>query len=141
MAWLKRLRKIAQKETGTPVRFHPPVSPVEDRLARVLTKAGIGYERQVKIQLGQASREAGVSHYTLDFLVEGKLVVEVDSWSHRHLKREWDTKRDMILRRLGYAVMHLPNERVVKEPNRCALKIKRRLLRLKGRSEGRVLKE
>jgi len=131
MAWLKRLRKVVQKETGPQARFHPPVSPVEDKLARALTKARVNHERQVKIQLGQASQEAGVEYYTLDFLVEGKLVVEVDSWSHKHLKREWDTKRDAILRNLGYAVMHLPNERVVKEPNRCAREIKRRLLKLK----------
>jgi very-short-patch-repair endonuclease len=131
MAWLERLRKIVQKEIGPPVQRHPPVSPVEDRLARALKKSRISHERQVKIQLGRASQEAGVGYYTLDFLVEGKLVVEVDSWSHRHLKREWDLKRDKILRNLGYAVMHLPNERVIKEPNRCAREVKRRLLSLR----------
>jgi very-short-patch-repair endonuclease len=98
---------------------HPAVSPEEDRLAIALTANGFNFRRQVKMTLGPLAEEAGVPYYRLDFLVEDKLVVEVDSYTHRHERKAWDSKRDSVLAKKGFPTIHVTNEEVTENLDGC----------------------
>ena len=113
LVWIRRMKSLADKEQRWGrVRSGSKVSPEEDALAEALIKDGFIIKRQVKIFLRGLAPQAGVPYYLTDFLVEGKLVVEVDSFTHRQERREWDQKRDEFLVMLGYPVLRLTNEEI-----------------------------
>ena len=110
LVWIRRMKSLADKEQRWGrVRSGSKVSPEEDALAEALIKDGFIIKRQVKIFLRGLAPQAGVPYYLTDFLVEGKLVVEVDSFTHRQERREGDRKRDEFLAMLGYPVLRLTN--------------------------------
>jgi very-short-patch-repair endonuclease len=85
------------------MRAHP--SPPEERLWRALRsgKLGVPFRRQVVI-----------GRYILDFVAPRvSLVVEVDGAHHR-LRRAGDARRDAKLERLGYRVLRLEAEFVMR---------------------------
>ncbi len=73
-------------------------TPSELKLAKALKKAGIRFER-----------EAPIKQFTVDFLIDEWLVVEVDGWSHlTSSSQERDRKRQKILESLGFSVVRIP---------------------------------
>ena len=124
--WLRKMKTLADKEQRWErVRSGFRVSPEEDRLAGALLQEGFRIGRQVKIFLRGFAEQVGVPYYRVDFLVEGTLVVEVDSYSHRKERRAWDQQRDAILRRLGYHVIRLTNEEIQTGLANCVGRINR----------------
>ena len=118
------MKSLADKEQRWGrVRSGSKVSPEEDALAEALIKDGFSVKRQVKIFLGGLVPQAGVPYYLTDFLVEGKLVVEVDSFTHRQERKEGDRKRDEFLVMLGYPVLRLTNEEIRYAIATCIRKI------------------
>jgi len=77
------------------------VSKAERRLAKCLKGAGISFKQQVSI-----------SRFTVDFLVEEKLVVEVEGGIYHdnpdRVKR--DLTRQDILKAEGYEVLRIPSD-------------------------------
>ncbi|MEW6523465.1 MAG: DUF559 domain-containing protein [Bacillota bacterium] len=70
----------------------------EAGLARALRARGLRFEREVPIE-----------EFTVDFLVDGRLVVEVDGVSHNVQGRpQVDQRRDRRLRSLGFEVLRVP---------------------------------
>lgn len=77
--------------------YHEDTSS-ELKLAKALKKAGISFEREVPI-----------NRYTVDFLVDGWLIVEVDGWSHLTSSRQVeDRKRQTALENWGFSVIRIP---------------------------------
>jgi leucyl-tRNA synthetase len=86
------------------MRFHP--TPSELALWRCLSgkKLGVVFRRQVPIH-----------RFIVDFLApEVRLAVEVDGGCHTR-KRSADARRDEKLRRLGYRVLRLDAELVLRD--------------------------
>lgn len=124
--WLHKMKTLADKEQRWErVRSGSRVSPEEDRLAGALLQDGFRIRRQVKIFLRGFARQVGIPYYRVDFLVEGILVVEVDSYSHRNERRAWDQQRDAILGKLGYHVVRLTNEEIQNGLANCVGRINR----------------
>lgn len=72
----------------------------EAELGRALRARGLAFEREVPID-----------RFTVDFLLGGRLVVEVDGVSHlTRGKEERGAFRDRQLLALGFAVLHVPAE-------------------------------
>lgn len=72
----------------------------EAELARALQERGLAFEREVPID-----------RFTVDFLLAGRLVVEVDGVSHLARGRaELGISRDRHLRSRGFDVLHVPAE-------------------------------
>ncbi|HHX10655.1 MAG TPA: DUF559 domain-containing protein [Firmicutes bacterium] len=70
----------------------------ELKLAKALKKAGVSFEREVSI-----------NHFTVDFLVDEWLIVEVDGWSHLTSSRQVeDKKRQSELEAWGFSVIRVP---------------------------------
>ena len=94
----------------------------------------------MKVFLKDLTGEAGTPYYRVDFLVEGRLVVEVDSYTHQKERQGWDAKRDNILKKLGYTIVHLANDSVNQKLVRCVAQINQafRASQTLGRSGGRV---
>jgi len=77
--------------------FHES-TPSEKRLAQALKKAGIRYQREV-----------AVKEFTVDFLISGWLILEVDGESHLTSDRiEKDAKRQRRLEDMGFTVIRIP---------------------------------
>lgn len=73
-------------------------TPSELKLAKALKKAGVRFER-----------EAPIKQFTVDFLVDEWLIVEVDGWSHlTSSSQDRDRKRQKILENLGFSVIRIP---------------------------------
>ena len=86
---------------------HAPSWP-EQVLYRHLSagKLGVTFRRQVPI----------AGRYIVDFLAPSvRLVVEVDGAGHAE-RRAADARRDRVLRRLGYRVLRLPAQLVLRQP-------------------------
>jgi very-short-patch-repair endonuclease len=92
------MEQLAEKEQKWGrVRNGIRVSPEEDKLAVALIGDGFRIQRQRRIFLKGLANEAGAPYYRVDFLVEGKVVIEVDSYTHRTERADWDSKRNRIL--------------------------------------------
>jgi very-short-patch-repair endonuclease len=64
-------------------------------------------------------RQAVIGRFIVDFVAPGaRLVVEVDGGYHT-LRRTADARRDRALRRLGYRVLRLETELVLKHPEQA----------------------
>lgn len=122
--WIRKMQSLADKEQKWGrVRRGSRVSPEEDALAGALIEDGFSIRRQAKVFLGRFAQEAGVPYYRTDFVVEGKLVIEVDSFTHQRERGRADKKRDEILMRLGYPVLRLTNDEIRDGIGRCVRKI------------------
>src|SRR5438067_2076781 len=69
----------------------------EDRLAVILKRNGIAYERQVQVRV-----------YTVDFLIPPNTVIEVTGSVHK-VRRFQDLTRTEELEAWGYRVIVIPN--------------------------------
>lgn len=70
----------------------------ELKLAKALKKAGVSFEREVPIK-----------QFTVDFLVDEWLIVEVDGWSHLTSSRQVeDRNRQSVLEDSGFSVVRIP---------------------------------
>ncbi|NLC15484.1 MAG: DUF559 domain-containing protein [Firmicutes bacterium] len=77
--------------------YHEDTSS-ELKLSRALKKAGVAFEREVPID-----------RFTVDFLVDEWLIVEVDGWSHLTSSRQSeDRKRQTELESWGFSVIRIP---------------------------------
>ena len=131
MHWLKRAKNAVDQEKKwkrveqkrQALEEGSRVSPEEDLLAGGLAREGFQYQRQVKIETGLLAKDVGTPYYRVDFLVEDILVVEVDSYTHLLERKEWDRKKNAVLKCLGYQVLHLSNNQVNNELRGCLGKI------------------
>jgi very-short-patch-repair endonuclease len=80
-------------------------TPSEAVLARALADGRLGVQFRRQAVVG--------NRYIADFFAPGKLVVEVDGPIHRS-RAVSDARRDRVLRRLGYRVLRLDAELVMK---------------------------
>ena len=70
------------------------------------------------------------SRFIADFYASAlRLAVEVDGSAHEHRRRA-DARRDEKLRRLGYHVLRIPAEVVLRDLPRAALRVKEEVERL-----------
>jgi very-short-patch-repair endonuclease len=91
-------------------------TPSEAALWRLLSggKLGVGFRRQVPLG----------GRYVADFLAPwARLVVEVDGAWHRG-RTEADARRDRVLQRLGYRVLHLPAKLVLEQPLEAVARVR-----------------
>lgn len=100
--------------------------PIEDILAKILKENNIPFHRQYTVK----SKAKKV--FRLDFALPGQkewLDVECDGfrWHSRKRQREEDRKRDSKLRKLGWAVLRISEEELVKNPAEALRKIKKTL--------------
>ncbi|MBE3519614.1 MAG: DUF559 domain-containing protein [Firmicutes bacterium] len=78
--------------------FHEE-TPSEKKLARELSRRGVSFVR-----------EAPIRSYTVDFLIDGWLVVEVDGESHIPAsRRREDLRRQRDLESSGFTVLRVPS--------------------------------
>ena len=99
-------REALLAERAHAMRHTPTRS--EAALWRLLSggKLGVSFRRQVPLG----------GRYVADFLASSaRLVVEVDGAWH-HGRTQADARRDRVLRRLGYRVLHLPAKLVLQQP-------------------------
>ena len=86
------------------------LTPSEEALWRLIRgcRLGVWFKRQ-----------AVIGRFIVDFVAPAaRLVVEVDGAYHA-LRRTSDARRDRALRRLGYHVLRLDADLVLKEPERA----------------------
>lgn len=107
--------------------------PMEDILAKILEENNIPFYRQYPI------KTRAKKLFRLDFAVPGKkewLDVECDGfrWHSQKRQREEDRKRDSKLRELGWTVLRISEEELVKNPKVALRKIKKTLEMQKQRS-------
>src|SRR2546425_9601727 len=90
--WYFRSTKL-KRPPKTKDSGRPTVTKFEDRLARILKRNGVQYERQVRL-----------GKYVVDFLVPPKMVLEVTGGVHK-ARRLRDLVRTQTLETLGYKVV------------------------------------
>ncbi len=96
-------RTLAARAHG--LRATPTVSEARVWLAVSGNKLGVAFRRQVPVG----------HRFIVDFLAPSlKLVVEVDGSAHEHRRRA-DARRDEKLRRLGYRVLRLEAQAVMRD--------------------------
>ena len=91
-------------------------------LSKVLLKAATGYESELEHWICESGihyvRQKPIFYedklYVVDFLLDGKLIVEVDGSSHdKEDKKEYDALRTQRLESLGYKVIRITNKEVI----------------------------
>lgn len=108
----KRNALLSERAHG--LRHRPTAS--EAALHRLLSgkKLGVSFKRQVPI----------AGRYIADFLASGpRLIIEVDGGSH-HGREQADARRDRVLRRLGYTVLRLEAELVLRQPELAVARVR-----------------
>jgi very-short-patch-repair endonuclease len=71
--------------------------------------------RDRKLDRFKFKRQHLIASYIVDFIcLEGKLIVEIDGGIHT-LKREADAVRDAALRTLGYRVLRITNDELMRD--------------------------
>ncbi|HHY35769.1 MAG TPA: DUF559 domain-containing protein [Firmicutes bacterium] len=84
---------------GSKIFFFHEETPSEKKLARELSRRGVSF-----------MREAPIRNYTVDFLIDNWLVVEVDGESHIPTsRRREDLRRQRDLETLGFTVVRVPS--------------------------------
>ncbi len=92
------MKKQTKRQDGSYIWSHHEETGSERKLAQVLGKAGIGF-----------SREVPVKGFTVDFLVDQWLVIEVDGESHLTKERvRKDASRQKIIEDAGFTVVRIP---------------------------------
>jgi very-short-patch-repair endonuclease len=90
----------------------------ERLLASALKKEGIEFRANPLIRL------SACEFYTPDFLIRGRLIVEVDGGIHdRDYRKTPDRIRQRALEKLGYAVYRVRNETVERSPQKVAKEV------------------
>jgi very-short-patch-repair endonuclease len=79
---------------------------------------------------GLFSQEAKTPYFTAVFLIGSTLIVEVDGRAQMTMRREHDVLRDEILRRLGYQIIHLTNDDVIRRSMLCVRQICKYLVQI-----------
>ncbi len=92
-----RQSKAAKLRAQIESRGKPVVTRWEDRLATILKRAGISYQRQVKVKV-----------YSVDFLIPPNTIVEVTGSVHK-TRQIRDLTRIQQLEVWGYRVIIIPN--------------------------------
>lgn len=87
------------------------LTPIERRLAEKLTEHSIGYKSQVR-----------VGSYTVDFLIDEKLVVECDGEGWHDPSH--DIERDRILEQLGFSILRFTGRTIHGNIDSCVKRIK-----------------
>lgn len=90
-----------------------------------LLAALLGWEVEVSIPTKAAPRSGHPSNYKVDVgNAKLKIAVEVDGKSHASkVARLRDGKKDALLRSLGWKVIRLKNEEVMRDPLACARRV------------------
>lgn len=94
----------------------PAQSPVcwslnqyEARMAIALRDAGIPYARQVALAPGKGQQ-------LVDFLLDGRLVLEIDGEYHKlPVQREADRKKEELVRARGWGILRVPTTAVMRD--------------------------
>ena len=99
------------------------IPPIEDILAKILNENNIPFCRQYTVK-GKANK-----FFRLDFAIPRQkqwLDVECDGfrWHSQKRQREADRKRDCKLKALGWTVLRIPEEELIKNPTEVLGKIK-----------------
>lgn len=103
-------------------RFMPKVTKHEITLHRAMSNAGLSFRSQEPIKAPNGKT------YLLDFLVEGKLNVEVDGATHDHPTRVLkDEERDEALTQMGITVVRFKNWEIKQNLGECVNTIKKLL--------------
>jgi len=108
----KKQALLAERAHG--MRHAPTAS--EAALWRLVSgkKLGVAFRRQVPLG----------GRYIADFLApQARLIVEVDGVSHVR-RTQADARRDRVLRRLGYQMLHLQAKLVMQRPLQAAALIR-----------------
>ncbi len=91
-------------------------------VSKMLLKAATGYESELEHWICESGihyvRQKPIFYedklYVVDFLLDGKLIVEVDGSSHdKEDKKEYDALRTQRLESLGYKVIRITNKEVI----------------------------
>lgn len=89
---------MKKDETGSYIWGFHEETPSERKLAAAMRKAGIRFGREVPVK-----------GFTVDFLLDEWLIVEVDGESHLVSgRREKDMSRQKVLEGAGFAVLRIP---------------------------------
>jgi len=142
-----KLRRALNNKKGVRISFgftslhklrHSPdvrrlfnIPPIEDILAKILKKNKIPYYPQFRV------RRKNRKIYRMDFALpcrKGWLNVECDGfrWHTRKQQRLKDRRRDKELRKLGWKILRLPEEKIVKNPQLSFRKVRKILQKLGG---------
>lgn len=100
----------------------------EIMLYEKLKKEGIRFSSQKPILIKKYKK-----HFIVDFLIENKLVVEVDGIKHRRSKTRIlkDKIKDKALRAKGYSILRIPDYEIIENLEECYKKIIEKLNKLK----------
>lgn len=91
-------RQSGRQYTSSEIWGYHEDTVSELKLAKALKQAGIKFEREVP-----------VDRFTVDFLIDDWLIVEVDGWSHLTSSRlAEDSKRQAELESWGFTVIRIP---------------------------------
>lgn len=108
----KKILEAVQKR----YRTHPSIEEV--LLKKALQKHKVSCTSQVIIE----------TRYVVDILIHPCLIVECDNHNHQTPSgRKKDARRDRVLRRLGYSVLHFSYKKIQDNPSKIAEQICRRL--------------
>ncbi len=118
---LPKLRKAAD------LRSLFDLPPIEDILAKLLKKNNIHFYRQYTV------KNKTKKHFRLDFALpcqNGWLNVECDGfrWHSQKKQQKEDRKRDTKLKKLGWSVLRVSEDELVKNPTEAVRKIKKTLI-------------
>jgi len=107
------------------------IPPIEEILSGILKKNKISYYPQFRV------RRKNRKIYRMDFALpcrKGWLNVECDGfrWHSRKQQRLKDRRRDKELRKLGWKILRIPEEKIVKNPLLSFRKIKKISQKLGG---------
>ena len=100
---VKATAKFRDRDTPRARELRNAATPMERKLWRYLSNSqlGVKFVRQLKVE-----------GFFADFICrQRKLIVEVDGYSH-DVAPERDVRRDAVLKRVGYRVLHFSNNDV-----------------------------
>jgi len=116
---LSQKKQALLEERAHGMRHAPTAS--EAALWRLISakKRGVAFRRQVPL----------AGRYVADFVAPSvRLIVEVDGASHAQ-RTQADARRDRVLARLGYRVLHIPAKLVMRQPLQAVALIRAALQR------------
>jgi very-short-patch-repair endonuclease len=95
-----------------------------------LKKEKINFSTQIPILIKKYKK-----YVYVDFLIEKKLVVEVDGIKHRKskIRIKKDIIKDKALRAKGYSILRIPDYEILNNVDDCFNKIIDKLIRIKRR--------
>jgi hypothetical protein len=104
-----KIWKRIQKKKDQGHKYTPPSADPEYVLGEQLTRAGIPYEREIRIPLNTHE----CNYAKVDFLIQGWLVVEIDGPSHLSKEqKDFDMRKTLALGDRGHTVLRVNPEQV-----------------------------